>query len=74
MWLKDRKYLFVVRDRLTLEKTLVDLIDLPYSVQGEVSDFINFLGKSTLCFQFFNECFTTTDKFSTDFKIFLDVS
>ena len=45
MWLKDRKYLFVVRDRLTLEKTLVDLIDLPYSVQGEVPDFINFLGE-----------------------------
>ena len=38
--LKDGEYLFVLWDCLALEKTPVDLVDLPHSVQGEVLDLI----------------------------------
>ena len=67
--LKDGEYLFVLWDCLALEKTPVDLVDLPHSVQGEVFDLICLLGRNPLCCQFHNECLSATDKFSAEFKI-----
>ena len=71
--LKDGEYLFVLWDCLALEKTPVDLVDLPHSVQGEVLDLICLLGRNPLCCQFHNECLSATDKFSAEFKIRLDI-
>ena len=42
--LKDGEYLFVLWDCLALEKTLIDLVDLPHSVHDEVRDLIDHLG------------------------------
>ena len=71
--LKDGEYLFVLWDCLALEKTPVDLVDLPHSVQGEVLDLICLLGRNPLCCQFHNECLSATDKFSAEFKIRPDI-
>ena len=42
--LKDGEYLFVLWDCLALEKTPIDLVDLPHSVHDEVRDLIDLLG------------------------------
>ena len=42
--LKDGEYLFALWDRLTFEKTPIDLVDLPHSVHDEVHDLIDLLG------------------------------
>ena len=42
--LKDGEHLFVLSDRLALEKTPVDLVDLPHSMHDEVRDLIDLLG------------------------------
>ena len=57
MRFKDGEYLFVVWDRLALEKMPVDLVDLPHSVLEEVRDLIDLPGWFPLCDQFQKECF-----------------
>ena len=42
--LKDGEYLFVLWDCLALEKTPIDLVDLPHSVHDEVFDLIDLMG------------------------------
>ena len=61
--LKDGEYLFVLWDCLALEKTLINLVDLPHSVHDEVDDLIDLLGLNPLCGQFQKECFNAADKF-----------
>ena len=70
---KDGEYLFVLWNRLALEKTPVDLIALPHSVHGEVPDLIYLLGRNPLCCQCQKECFNAADKFSAGFKTGLDM-
>ena len=41
--LKDGEYLFVLWDCLALEKTPIDLVDLPHSIHDEVRDLIDLL-------------------------------
>ena len=43
MRLKDGEYLFVLWDCLALEKTPIDLVDLPHSIHDEVRDLIDLL-------------------------------
>ena len=74
MRFKDGEYLFVVWDRLALEKTPVDLVDLLHSVLEEVRDLIDLPAWFPLCDQFHKECFDAADKFSAGFKIGLDSS
>ena len=60
-------------DRLALEKTPVDLVDLPHSVLEEVRDLIDLPGWFPLCGQFQKECFNAADKFSPVSKIGFDM-
>ena len=72
MRFKDGEYLFVVWDRLALENTPVDLVDLLHSVLEEVRDLFDLPGWFPLCDQFQKECFNAADKFSAGLKIGLD--
>ena len=42
--LENGEYLFVLWDCLTLEKTPIDLVDLPHSVHDKVHDLIDYFG------------------------------
>ena len=72
MRFKDGEYLFVVWDRLALENTPVDLVDLPRGVLKEVRGLIDLPGWFPPCGQFQKECFSATDMFSAVSKIGLD--
>ena len=73
MRFKDGEYLFVAWDRLALENTLVELVDLPHSELEEVLDLIDLPGWFPLCGKFQKECFNAADKFSAVSKIGLDM-
>ena len=73
--LKDGEYLFVLWDCLALEKSPIDLVDLPHSVYGEALDLICRLRWHPLCgqFQIQKEGFNAADKFNAGFKTGLDI-
>ena len=73
MRLKDGEYLFDLWDRLAIEKTLIDLVDLPHSVREEVPDLRDLPGWHPLCGQLRKDCRNASDMRFAASKMDLDV-